>query len=51
MKTLLIKFQMRNILDTYKLAELKKAVIQMKADKFAVTAMKRKQVIALIINY
>ena len=37
--------QLRNNLNTFTLKELKKELIKMKADKFAVTRMKRAQII------
>ena len=37
--------QLRRNLNTFTLAELKKEVIEMKADKFAVTKMKRNQAV------
>ena len=37
--------QLRRNLNTFTLAELKKEVIKMKADKFAVTKMKRNQAV------
>ena len=40
--------QLRRNLNTFTLAELKKEVIKMKADKFAVTPLRRHQVIDLI---
>ena len=40
--------QLRCNLNTFTLAELKKEVIKMKADKFAVTPLRRHQVIDLI---
>ena len=43
--------QLRNNLKTFTRKELKKEIIKMKADKFAVTQMKRDQIIELIINY
>ena len=43
--------QLRNNLKTFTLKELKKEIIKMKANKFAVTQMKRDQIIELIINY
>ena len=42
-------FRTGNNLKTFTLKELKKEVIKMKADKFAVTRMKREQVVELII--
>ena len=43
--------QLRNNLKTFTLKELKKEIIKMKADKFAVTGMKRNQIIELIVQY
>ena len=43
--------KLRNNLNTFTLEELKKEVIKMKHLNFAVTRMKRNQVIQLIINY
>ena len=43
--------QLRNNLNTFTLKELKKEIIKMKADKFAVTGMKRNQIIELILAY
>ena len=43
--------QLRNNLNTFTLKELKKEIIKMKADKFAVTRMKRDQIIELILAY
>lgn len=43
--------KLRNNLNTFTLEELKKEVIKMKHLNFAVTCMKRNQVIQLIINY
>ena len=43
--------QLRNNLKTFTLKELKKEIIKMKADKFAVTRMKRDQIIELILAY
>ena len=43
--------QLRNNLKTFTHKELKKEIIKMKADKFAVTCMKRDQIIELIITY
>ena len=43
--------QLRNNLNTFTLKELKKEIIKMKADKFAVTRMKRNQIIELILTY
>ena len=45
------KVQLRNNLKTFTLKELKKEIIKMKADKFAVTCMKRNQIIELIVQY
>ena len=45
------KIELRKILNTYTLKELKKEIIKMKADKFAVTKMKRRQIIELIVQY
>ena len=45
------KIELRKNLNTYTLKELKKEIIKMKADKFAVTRMKRNQIIELIIQY
>ena len=45
------KIELRKILNTYTLKELKKEIIKMKADKFAVTKMKRRQIIKLIVQY
>ena len=42
---------LRNNLKTFTHKELKKEIIKMKADKFAVTCMKRDQIIELIITY
>ena len=42
--------QLRRNLKSFTLAELKKEVKKMKADKFAVTKMKREQVINLIVE-
>ena len=44
------KIELRKNLNTYTLKELKKE-IKMKADKFAVTKMKRRQIIELIVQY
>ena len=44
-------FQLRRNLNTFTLAELKKEVIKMKTDKFAVTKMKRNQVVNPILTY
>ena len=44
------KVQLRKNLNTFTLKELKKETIKMKADKFAVTKMKRNQIIELIIQ-
>ena len=43
--------QLRRNLNTFTLAELKKELIKMKTDKFAVTKMKRNQVVNLILTY
>ena len=43
--------QLGNNLKTFTLKELKKETIKMKADKFAVTRMKRDQIIELILAY
>ena len=43
--------KLRKNLNTFTLEELKKEVIKMKHLNFAVTGMKRNQVIQLIINY
>ena len=45
------KIELRKNLNTYTLKELKKEIIKMKADKFAVAQMKRQQIIELIIQY
>ena len=45
------KVQLRNNLKTLTLKELKKEIIKMKADKFAVTRIKRNQIIELIVQY
>ena len=45
------KIELRKNLSTYTLKELKKEIIKMKADKFAVAKMKRQQIIELIIQY
>ena len=45
------KIELRKNLNTYTLKELKKEIIKMKADKFAVTKMKRRQIIELIVQY
>ena len=45
------KVQLQNNLKTFTLKELKKEIIKMKADKFAVTKMKRNQIIELIVHY
>ena len=42
---------LRNNLKTFTLKELKKEIIKMKADKFAVTRLKRNQIIELIVQY
>ena len=43
--------QLRNNLNTFTSKELKKEIIKMKADKFAVTRMKKNQIIELILDY
>ena len=43
--------QLRNNIKTFTLKELKKEIIKMKADKFAVTRMKRDQIVELILAY
>ena len=43
--------QLRNNLKTFTLKELKKEIIKMKAEKFAVTRMRRNQIIELIVQY
>ena len=43
--------QLRNNLKTFTLKELKNEIMKMKADKFAVTRMKRDQIIELILAY
>lgn len=43
--------KLRKALDTFTLAELKKEVIEMKAAKFAVTPMRRHQVVNMILTY
>ena len=43
--------QLRRNLNTFTLAELKKELIKMKTDKFAVTKMKRNQVVNLSLTY
>ena len=43
--------ELRNNLNTFTLKELKKEIIKMKADKFAVTHMKKNQIIELILDY
>ena len=43
--------QLRNNLKKFTLKELKKEIIKMKADKFAVTCMKSDQIIELILAY
>ena len=43
--------QLRNNRKTFTLKELKKEIIKMKADKFAVTKMKRDKIIELILAY
>ena len=45
------KVQLLKNLNTFTLKELKKEIIKMKADKFAVTKMKRNQIIELIVQY
>ena len=45
------KIELRKNLNTYTLKELKTEIIKMKADKFAVTKMKRRQIIELIVQY
>ena len=45
------KIELRKNLNTYTLKELKKEIIKMKADKFAVAQMKRQQISELIIQY
>ena len=45
------KVQLRNNLKTFTLKKLKKELIKMKADKFAVTRMRRNQIIELIVQY
>ena len=45
------KVQLRNNLKTFTLKQLKKEIIKMQADKFAVTRMKRNQIIELIVQY
>ena len=45
------KIELRKNLNAYTLKELKKEIIKMKADKFAVTKMKRRQIIELILQY
>ena len=45
------KIELRKNLSTYTLKELKKEIIKMKADKFAVAKMKRQQIIELIVQY
>ena len=45
------KVQLRNNLKTFTLKQLKKEIIKMQADKFAVTGMKRNQIIELIVQY
>ena len=44
------KVQLRKNLNTFTLKEFKKEIIKMKADKFAVTKMKRNQIIELIVQ-
>ena len=43
--------QLRNNLKIFTHKKLKKEIIKMKADKFAVTCMKRDQILELIITY
>ena len=45
------KIELRKNLNTYTLKELKKEIIKIKADKFAVAKMKRQQIIELIVQY
>ena len=45
------KIELRKNLNTYTLKEVKKEIIKMKADKFSVTKMKRRQIIELIVQY
>ena len=45
------KIELRKNLRAFTLKELKKEIIKMKADKFAVTKMKRRQIIELIVQY
>ena len=45
------KVQLRNNLKTFTLKQLKKEIIKMQADKFAVTRMKRNQITELIVQY
>ena len=45
------KIELRKNLNSYALKELKTEIIKMKADKFAVTKMKRRQIIELIVQY
>ena len=45
------KIELRKNLNTFTLKELKKEIIKMKADNFAVTKMKRRQIIELIVQY
>ena len=45
------KIELRRNLRTFTLKELKKEIIKMKADKFAVTKTKRRQIIELIVQY
>ena len=45
------KIELRKNLNTFTLKELKKEIIKMKVDKFAVTKMKRRQIIELIVQY
>ena len=44
------KVQLQNNLKTFTLKELKKEIIKMKADKVAVTRMKRNQIIEFIVQ-
>ena len=45
------KIELRKNLNTFTLKELKKEIIKMKADNFAVTKMKRRQIIELMVQY
>ena len=45
------KVQLQKNLRTFTLKELKKEIIKMKVDKFAVTKMKRRQIIESIVQY